>query len=200
MKTATIVTTYATRPNFRTNKDQVIDFFGHGLCNVKFMGTCPVSGIRMYDMPGAPFPDHDFTTLEAKDYGMSGPDFRLSYLASNDGKQAAQALEMAKATWLPGPDKVGPTLFVRILGLRWFDRANGNTYFSAVAIVNGEIVVKTKFEYGYESQYADSTARKLAKLGFLPGLQDMESASGYCQRNGITYSQEATDVPRRRDL
>ena len=189
-----------TRPNFRKNGDQLINFFGHGVHTVKYMGKCPVSGIRMYDMPGSPFPNNDYTTLRATEYDMSGPDLLISYLASNDSAMYHRAMKLAKSAWLPGPAKVGATKFLRILGLRWFDRANGNTYFSAVAIVNGEIVVRTDFEYGYDSQYADSTARKLAKLGFLPGLQDMESGAGYCHRNGITYSQEATDVPRRRDL
>ena len=91
----------ATKPNFRTNKPQLVDFFGHGLYTVKFVGTCPVSGIRMYDMPGSPYPDHDYVQLVAADYGMSGPDLTISYLASNDSKQYHTALAMAMKTWEP---------------------------------------------------------------------------------------------------
>lgn len=88
-----------TEPNFETDEDQLVDFFGHGVHNVKFMGVCPISGIRMYDMPGCPYPDHDFVALEAAEYDLEGPDFIYAWLASNDGEQSRKALEMAKAMW-----------------------------------------------------------------------------------------------------
>lgn len=42
---------------------------------------------------------------------------------------------------------------ITIIGRRWFDKINGNTYFSAVGLINGVQVVNIDFDYGYGSQY-----------------------------------------------
>jgi len=192
-------------PNFRTNADQLVNFFGHGEYLVKYLGKCPINGARLYDMPGAAFPDHMPATLVAAEYDMTGPDFQYSWLASNDSKQYNQALELAKEGWLPGPAQVGPTASVVIRGTRWFDKMYGNTYFSAVGIVNGIVVARIEYRYGYGDQYMHEMTDKLEKLGFLPnreayGKGVREALWNYAQRTGITQSYSATDVSRKRDL
>ena len=55
---------------------------------------------------------------------------------------------------------------VQIVIKEWFDKVNGNTYFSAVATLNGEYKVKIPFQYGYGSHAIDKTARKLLADGW----------------------------------
>ena len=185
-------TTTPTRPNFRKNADQLVNFFGHGEQIVKFMGTCPVSGIRMYAMPSSPFPDHDYTTLEAKDYGMSGPDFFLSYLASNDGKQAAQALEMARKTWLPSANGFGPVTAVVVRAVTYFDKPNGNPYFRADVYANGQKVLTLPRQYGSVTQPQYEALTELAKAGFIDILHYSSGAhegpQAWAHRNGATFA------------
>jgi hypothetical protein len=42
---------------------------------------------------------------------------------------------------------------LELLGRKWFDRVNGNTYFSAVALHNGLEIARIDFEYGYADQW-----------------------------------------------
>lgn len=188
MKTPTI----PTRPNFRKNADQLVNFFGHGEQIVKFMGTCPVSGIRMYAMPGCPFPDHDYTTLEAKDYGMSGPDFVYSWLASNDGKQAATALEMARKTWFAGPGMIGKVTAVSVKAATYFDKPNGNPYFRADVYANGVKVLALPRQYGNDSQIGHEAANELHKAGYIQleqyGNGSAEGPQRWADRNGATFT------------
>jgi hypothetical protein len=198
----------ATIPNFRINADQLVDFgFGtYGECVVKYLGKCPVTGVRMYDLPGASYIEHQATTLVAAEYDMTGPDFVYSWMASNDQTQYKRALAMAKSTWMPGPAQVGPTQTIHISGRRWFDKTYGNTYFSAVGQVNGVVVARIDFRYGYSNQYEHEMTALLASLGFLPGLLDFgkgrpqEAVWSYAERVGAEYTTSVSDVSRRRDL
>jgi len=107
-------TAVRTEPDFTTDKDQLIEFWGHGIHNVKFMGVCPVSEVRMYDMPGSPYPDHDYVYLEAQDFDCEGPDFIYSYLASNDSELYRKAVTLAKAFW-GQPEPAGSALALDVL-------------------------------------------------------------------------------------
>ena len=44
---------------------------------------------------------------------------------------------------------------ITILGRKWWDKQNGNTYNTAQIMVNGETVGKTPFQYGYGDHYVD---------------------------------------------
>lgn len=52
-----------------------------------------------------------------------------------------------------------------ILGAKWFDKVNGNTYFNARVIdgETGETLFYTGFQYGYGSQYAYEAREQLRK-------------------------------------
>lgn len=106
--TANTTAKVATEPNFKTDQDQLVDFFGHGIHTVKYLGKCPVSGIRMYDMPGCPYPDHDYATLVAEEYGYEGADFIYSWVASNTSEMYKRALALAKAQWTGKPAPTTP--------------------------------------------------------------------------------------------
>jgi hypothetical protein len=178
-------------PNFRTNKDQVVNFFGHGEYIVKYIGKCPVSGIRMYDMPGAAAPDHDYTTLEAAEYDMSGPDFVYSWLASNDAKLAAKALELAKKTWFPLPATVGPVKQVIVQGVTWFDKVNGNHYFRATVYANGQRVLELPSQYGSPDSIKNEALNELDKAGFIEIVRHKnfhhEYSSDWAARTGAAF-------------
>lgn len=61
---------------------------------------------------------------------------------------------------------------VQIKVKRWKDKANGNSYFSAVAKVfdetGEEIIFRVPFGYGYENAPFVETMAKLRKEGLIP--------------------------------
>lgn len=92
-----------------------------------------------------------------------------------------------------------------IIGRRWFDRINGNTYFSAVALVNGVQVAEIPFEYGYGNQYEDSMFNLLYKMGYCADRETYSNGGSealwvYCNRKGITKYVTHSDVNRKKDL
>jgi len=92
-----------------------------------------------------------------------------------------------------------------IIGKRWFDKANGNTYFSSKALVNGNEVCSIDFQYGYGDHYITETFELLEKLGYLPGVKHHNNGSSepfwsYCERNNIVYNHYVIDVSRKKDL
>lgn len=94
---------------------------------------------------------------------------------------------------------------ITIIGRRWFDRINGNTYFSAVALINGKEVAQIPFEYGYGNQYEHSMFNKLFGLGYCADRKTYENGSTepfwvYCDRKGITKYVSHSDVRRKKDL
>ena len=101
------------------------------------------------------------------------------------------------------PVKQGDT--ITIIGRRWFDRVNGNTYFSAVGLVNGVEVVNIPFAYGYGDHYQDKVFTELEKAGYCPDVEHYNNGSSerlwqYCNRKGITKYCTHSDVTRKKDL
>lgn len=52
---------------------------------------------------------------------------------------------------------------IRIEGLEWFDKVNGNSYFSARGYMDGDLVAVLPFQYGYGDHYIDQTWRTIAE-------------------------------------
>lgn len=101
------------------------------------------------------------------------------------------------------PMKEGDNL--TIIGRRWFDRVNGNTYFSAVGLINGREVVSIPYEYGYGDHYADRVFQEMEKQGYCPDVEHYNNGSSerhwqYCSRKGITKYFSVSDVSRKKDL
>jgi len=71
----------------------------------------------------------------------------------------------------------------------WFDKANGNSYFSAIATIDfgmeTEKVVNVPFQYGYDEAYLYQTMEQLQKDGYLPNEEPIYSPTRYCRENGI---------------
>lgn len=94
---------------------------------------------------------------------------------------------------------------ITIIARRWFDKINGNTYFSSVGLVNGVEVVQIHFNYGYGNQYEWDTFRELQRLGYCPDVEQYkgggcEALYSYCERKGITKYVTHSDVNRKKDL
>lgn len=62
--------------------------------------------------------------------------------------------------------KINRSLFIE--GREWFDKVNGNSYFSARIWVDGGQVAILTFQYGYGDQYLYEAQKKLLELGYLP--------------------------------
>ncbi len=89
---------------------------------------------------------------------------------------------------------------ITVIGRRWFERLNGNTYHSVEVMVNGVQVYRLPCSYGYGSMYAQNAFVWLKKSGLLVDLQEHESLYSYCQRRQIIYTDSVSDVKRKRDL
>lgn len=92
---------------------------------------------------------------------------------------------------------------ISITGRRWFQRSYGNTYFSAVAHVNGKEAARIDYEYGYGDQYLQRIAEELIQSGAIPPNTERKALTWYlrdlCQApGGFTYS--VVDVDRKKDL
>ena len=91
---------------------------------------------------------------------------------------------------------------VHISGRRWRD-ANGNTYFSSTIFVDGKQVHRIPYAYGYGDQYADDSFEWLAKAGYIQpetGARGYEAPHRYAARKKMSFTTEATDVGRKKDL
>lgn len=86
-----------------------------------------------------------------------------------------------------------------VIGKRWFDRINGNTYHSVFVYKDGRLIGSEAFDYGYGDSYqqcaltiiqADSTDQQVKDLSVLWKIKDL----------GHTLITSCTDVTRKRDL
>jgi len=81
---------------------------------------------------------------------------------------------------------------IRTEGLEWRDKVNGNSYFSARAYVDGELVAVLPFQYGYGDHYVDVAWQVITKrLGLdVEHYQNggMERMWQWCQERNIDYS------------
>lgn len=79
---------------------------------------------------------------------------------------------------------------IDIVAHEWFDRVNGNSYFSAHITVNwnkpSEANFYLPFQYGYGEQYITETWQVLHKHGYLPGIDPQRFTFWrYCRENNI---------------
>lgn len=78
---------------------------------------------------------------------------------------------------------------IDITGKEWFDRVNGNSYFSAQATINfgmkTQKTIRVPFQYGYGESYEHETFKALQDQGIIKGVQDRESPWRYYERLNI---------------
>lgn len=85
---------------------------------------------------------------------------------------------------------------ININARRWFDKVNGNTYFSGICSLNGEDVANITFEYGYGDHCIDRLLEEACKAGHIPtkSIPVLRDDLGYKIKTYIS------DVSRQRDL
>lgn len=85
---------------------------------------------------------------------------------------------------------------VVIIGRRWFERVNGNTYHSCYVNVNGEALDQNEFEYGYGSQWEYTGLNLLKKHYLVPETVTVP----WKLREVCNYVATVSDVQRKKDL
>jgi len=74
-----------------------------------------------------------------------------------------------------------------IKALEWFDKVNGNSYFSALVTVDygmdTESTIKLPFQYGYGDHYIDMADKALVKAGFIP--ETSYHLTNWCRENKV---------------
>lgn len=89
---------------------------------------------------------------------------------------------------------------ITVIGRRWFERINGNTYHSVVIYVNGDMLERLDFEYGYGSMYMQNAAAILDKY-YNTGLPEHSKTLLWKLKDrGIKLIDSVTDVKRKKDL
>lgn len=56
-----------------------------------------------------------------------------------------------------------------IEGRLWFDKVNGNTYFSNRIWINGKVIFEMPMEYGYDLQHLHRAVQYLHERGYFEG-------------------------------
>jgi hypothetical protein len=179
---------------------------------VRHAGHCVVCSHAVFEISedGKHFGNPDFrgelgihnscACLDAKDYGMIGLDVPVCADCANTSQSYTKAVEIAKTShWF---EKVET---INLRGLKWFDKANGNTYHSTRIDINGRFVHQTTPEYGYGDQYKWTGIFWLVENGFVPELVrysngGYEGLYQWEERNTIRVESSSQDVSRQRDL
>jgi hypothetical protein len=90
----------------------------------------------------------------------------------------------------------------------WFDRINGNSYFSATVSINygmdNSTSIYLPFQYGYGDHYTDMAAKELDKLGYIT-LEKYNNGGSerlwqYCNTHKIILRQSKQENCKKRDL
>jgi hypothetical protein len=93
--------------------------------------------------------------------------------------------------------KIPKNATITVIGRRWFERVNGNTYHSCEVYVNGEEVGTVPFTYGYGNQW------EYTGLDILKGkykVPEDVSALWKLKDHGYKLVLSCTDVNRKKDL
>lgn len=94
-----------------------------------------------------------------------------------------------------------------IIGRRWFDKVNGNTYHSVELWREGKMLGRVPFTYGYGSQYQQTALEMAVKLGLYPDTPGPHG--GYLAYQQFVFSKASggdgnhfsvSDVRRKKDL
>jgi hypothetical protein len=113
---------------------------------------------------GIKFEDGTIATIyDWKRYELGTPaeDEMITYnIGGYDPKAVTNVINALKP-------KISRSLFIE--GRLWFDKINGNTYFSNRVWIDGKIAFNMSMEYGYEEQYAHRAIEELHKRGYFEG-------------------------------
>jgi hypothetical protein len=93
---------------------------------------------------------------------------------------------------------------IDIQAKEWFDKVNGNSYFSARITLNfgmkDQKTVYVPFQYGYDKQYEYVAFKALQKEGLIPPQASMCVPWRYYDENGIITRQSKESNCLKRDV
>lgn len=98
---------------------------------------------------------------------------------------------------------------IDITAKEWFDKINGNSYFSAQVTINfgmkTEKSFSIPFQYGYDSHYLDISMRELRERKFITDAGAYSSGVreaiwSYCQRKNIILRYQMHDNCLKREV
>ena len=83
-----------------------------------------------------------------------------------------------------------------IEGRLWFDKVNGNTYFSNRIWINGSVVYEMPMEYGYEEMYVQRAIAYLHERGYfatekVPSVWEIRDEMGIHFYKVATYGKKS---------
>ena len=87
---------------------------------------------------------------------------------------------------------------ITVNGKRWFERTNGNTYHSVEVYLDGDLLERLPFNYGYGSGYEQSAFEILEK--HKPEITEGLHTLWQVKEKGYKLINLVTDVPRKKDL
>jgi len=66
-----------------------------------------------------------------------------------------------------------------VIGIRWFDKVNGNTYHS-VKIVNNLTgkIINSPMQYGYGNTYRQTALERMLEAGWIPEKYGIKNTNG----------------------
>lgn len=110
------------------------------------------------------------------------------------------------------PRKKKPKLeHVTVVGRRWWDSKNGNTYSSAVIFVTGKnleewtphrgvVYLKSGPVYGYDQFYLQLAVEHLKEVGLISEEMAKEPFHCWHEKFGITVAETVADVATKKQL
>ena len=87
---------------------------------------------------------------------------------------------------------------ITVNGKRWFERTNGNTYHSVDVYVDGELIGREPFTYGYGDGYKQTALDILTKVR--PDIAGDVTVLWHLRDKGHKIITSVADVARKKDL
>lgn len=85
----------------------------------------------------------------------------------------------------------------------WFDKVNGNSYFSAIITLNfgmkDSATINISFEYGYGDYFTDRAKQVLVEQGYIKA-EPLTTLWRYCQENNIILRTSKHENCKKRDV
>ena len=91
--------------------------------------------------------------------------------------------------------KLPTSIFVEIR--EYFDKSNGNSYFSARIHIDGEVVFTMPMEYGYGDHGQHQAMKEIVKRGYLPELEPYKAFTWALRDLGVIYYSTKCKVLKR---
>jgi len=134
--------------------------------------------------------EHEVTNLTQYSVELEG--VKKSVLVAQGTLKPENSAEIVK-------QELPANSIIQVIGRRWFERTNGNTYHSAVLLVNGEHIGKESFTYGYGDQYIQTGRAILLNAFNVAGL-DTQTPLWSLRELGHKFNSSVSDVARKKDL